>query len=161
MKDLIKDILTYLKENDEARERFNKISTIKCCIYKDNILFDDSKLKSNISPIVYQEYEFISKSKKLAFLIHALSSPNGKPICGFLEEECNYPNCKDGHYPLCDDNGDIDWGGCPQCVKDGGRIYPINHASTIFNLLTKQIEKGKSFDEILIKLNEKYNELCK
>lgn len=136
-KNLITDILQYLKENDEARERFNKGYFKK--IYKSSGIFGNKRTFENDSVF----YGWINiddlKSKKgyLAlhtvelqhFLLHALSSPNGKPICGFLEIEETIYN------PY------------------------LNHASTLFSLLTSQIEQGKSFDEILIKLNDKYNKL--
>lgn len=120
MKDLIKDILTHLKENDEARERFDYNS--------DGFTFE-------FYTVLYKPATFYTK----VFIIHALSSPNGKPICGFLEKKI----FKEHETPDGIVKGEVSF----------------NQASTLFNLLTKQIEQGKSFDKALIKLNKKYNEI--
>ena len=130
-KNLIKDILTYLKENDEARERFAKLINFPNVGIMYSIINESGEYFEK-----FVEYNF-----KITFLLHALSSPQGKPICGFLLEDVVH-DVEVSNYNVYTET-----------------ITQTNHASTIFNLLTKQIEQGKSFDEILIKLNNKYNKL--
>lgn len=125
MKDLIKDILTHLKENDEARERFDYNS--------DGFTFE-------FYTVLYKPATFYTK----VFIIHALSSPNGKPICGFLEDD----NKILYEAKLCENRR----------IR-GNANFKINHASTLYNLLTKQIEQGKSFDKAYLIINKKYNEI--
>lgn len=127
MKDLIKDIITYLKENDEARDRFNRMIR-RNCNHPDITIIGSSEGVKIFNP-----------NSDILFLLHALSSPQGKSICGFLEKKI----FKEHETPDGIVKGEVSF----------------NQASTLFNLLTKQIEQGKSFDKILIKLNKKYNEI--
>lgn len=40
--------------------------------------------------------------------------------------KCIYPDCNDGHYPLhMSDDGDVDWGSCPECVVNGIHICEL------------------------------------
>ena len=40
--------------------------------------------------------------------------------------KCIYPDCNDGHYPLgVDENDDVVWGGCPECVVNGVHICDL------------------------------------
>jgi len=135
-KDLITDILTHLKENDEARERFNKNFNDKSelslnsngelyyYIYKTDSLFKSKRYKG----------DFCNNAIKLQFLIHALSSPNGKPICGFLEEI--------------------------RALGMTSGIETINHASTLRQTYLDELDKGESHDDALGLINKIYNKLC-
>lgn len=79
-KDLIEDMLQYLADNEEARKRFNKqyeLTTINRTIEG----FDYFNIWLD------QESVFKDCEESIHFLLNSLSSPNGKPICGFLEQE--------------------------------------------------------------------------
>ena len=151
-KDLIKDILIYLKENNEARERFNENFDDKSelslnsdgelyyYIYKTDSLFRNKRY----------EGDFCNNAIKFQFLLYALSSPNGKPIYGFLEKEENEI------VEIINGIGGLNY---PVFKKTGKKIK-INHASTLFNILTSQLEQGKSFDDSYKLINDKYNKIC-
>ncbi len=120
-KDLIKDILTHLKENDEARERFNRIIRRDCVHHNITIIESINKVK-----IFYPNSDTL-------LLIHALSSPNGKPICGFLEEKI---------------------------VPDlGTKIFTRNLATELRQIYLDELDKGESHDEAYKLINDKYNNL--
>lgn len=125
-KNLIKDILTYLKDNEEAREEFEGIN-----YSLDSIKFD-----------IYEEFYELKEYEKQIFLIHALSSPNGKPICGFLEEDKK------------------DFRGVSFDGKKVVSKYKINHAKTLRTIYLDALDNGDSHDEALKLINDKYNELC-
>ena len=129
MKNLITDILQYLKDNEEARERFNEISDDKFICYGEDCYYE--KLSSE-SPAFYQ-----GTNNVVIFLIHALSSPNGKPICSFLEKE------------------EL------KAVGTGAKICKINYAEKLFYLYIDEINEGKSHDEAYKLINKEYNKLIK
>lgn len=119
-KNLIKDILTHLKDNEEARERFKKQMGFD---FFGNDLADFKENGLN------ELHDF----EKQIILIHALSSPNGKPICGFLYNEA---------------------------YEDGlGDKWIINHAKTLRTIYLEDLDEGKSYDEAYKLINEKYNEI--
>lgn len=58
--------------------------------------------------------------------------------------DCDEPRCEDGHYPLgMDEDGDVDWGGCPKCV-----VAPYGRAGEI------QVAKPSPFADLFIYLKE-------
>ena len=58
---------------------------------------------------------------------------------------CGDPNCKDGHYPYQagEDGSDVEWGGCPTCVKNGNYDPPVRDITLEDCLIAikKEIEK--------------------
>jgi len=62
------------------------------------------------------------------------------------EGQCNCPvdHCQDGHFPVQNnDDGDVDWEGCPECVVNGEHqcCRPIQLADVL--LAVKKINEGK------------------
>ena len=154
-KDLITDILQYLKDNGEARERFNKGYFKK--IYKSSGIFDSKPTFDN-QHIFYGwiEMDYLKKDKGYLrlhtvelqyFLLHALSSPNGKPICGFLEREV----LKKSKFTDMINNTE-------ESIEDDV-LVKVNNAETLYNIFTKCLYNGEGFEESYNKVNEKYNEI--
>lgn len=144
-KDLITDILQYLKDNEEARGRFNKGYYKK--IYKSAGIFGNKSTFENES--VFYGWTGIDELKKdkgyLAlhivelqyFLIHALSSPNKKPICRFLEEKEEVAKLEIGGYE--------------------SDIIIYNDAETLLNTFIKHMSNGEGFEESYKEVNKIYN----
>ena len=136
-KDLITDILQYLKDNEDARDIFKKC-------YEDRIM---------------RPYNFnnLLISQKKAVLITALSSPNGKPICGFLDIENNerYNNLKN-LISKCKE-----WGHNAELFEGAIMNEPRTFSETLLNTFIEHISNGEWFEDSYKKLNEKYNEIRK
>lgn len=128
-KDLITDILTHLKENDEARERFEKqMPDYFSIIIGETNWKKDFRFFINVS----DRKILVSPYKYSDFLIHALSSPQGKPICGFLEiKEL-------------------------RVVGTGEKICKINYAEKLFYLYIDEIHDGETHDKAYKKINQDY-----
>lgn len=140
-KNLIKDILTYLKDNEEARERFNKqclntvsLESISAFEYYD-IWLDEKNNDTDLE-------------ERVLFLITALSSPNGKPICGFLEKE-GFENVKVVVHT-----------GLKLIEKDIKDKKIINHAKTLRTIYLDALDEGKSHNYALKLINKEYNKIC-
>ena len=139
-KDLITDILQYLTDNEDARKRFNKqyeLTTINRTIEGFdyfNIWLDEES--------VFEDYE-----ESIHFLLNSLSSPNGKPICGFLEQEILK---KSKFTDMINNTGEsIE---CDLLVK-------VNKAKTLLNTFIEYISNGEGFEKSYKEINKLYNEI--
>lgn len=140
MKDLIKDMLQFLKDNEEAKNRFNG------CIPSITYYIDEETLREDKTFNIC--IGNCPDDEKIIFMLTALSSPNGNPICGFLEKE-GFENLKVVAHT-----------GLALIEKNIKEKKIINHAKTLRIIYLDALDEGKRYDEAYKLINKEYNKIC-
>jgi len=134
MKNIINDILNHLKTCTIARARLNSGN-------------EDYGILANCSNF----YNDLTNYEKKHFILSALSSPDGVPICDFLG----------GENPAIADM--MKKGFSPENREALCTLYeltPKTISAILYRTLSNCLEQGKLFGEIENILNEEYNNLC-